>query len=90
MKALVIYGTRWGGTVGVAEKIAGALRQQEYVVDVCDARKAPSNIDLNDLAVVGSGVRADKWTDEALWFLEKKRCQTPTQENGSFRKLPNG
>lgn len=71
MKALVVYGTRWGGTVGVAEKIGDSLREANYTVDVVDARRNPSKADLYDLVVVGSGIRADSWTKEALHFLKK-------------------
>jgi len=75
MKALVVYGTRWGGTVGVAEKIGDSLREANYTVDVVDAKKKPPRVDPYDLVVVGSGVRADSWTKEALKFL-KKRSRT--------------
>jgi menaquinone-dependent protoporphyrinogen oxidase len=71
MKALVVYGTRWGGTVGVAEKIGDSLREANYTVDVVDARRNPSKADLYDLVVVGSGIRADSWTKEALQFLKE-------------------
>lgn len=75
MKALVVYDTRWGGTVGVAKKIGDSLREANYTVDVVDARRNPSSVDLYDLVVVGSGIRADSWTKEALKFL-KKRSRT--------------
>lgn len=71
MKGLVVYGTRWGGTVGVAEKIAATLKKVEYAVDVVDARRNPPNMDAYELVIVGSGIRADKWTAETLRFLEK-------------------
>jgi len=71
METLVVYGTRWGGTVDVAEKIADALRQADCAVDVVDARKSPKSIDAYDLVIVGSGIRADQWTKESLNFLEK-------------------
>jgi menaquinone-dependent protoporphyrinogen oxidase len=71
MKALVVYGTRWGGTMGVAEKIGDSLRGADYTVDVVDAKKNPPRVDPYDLVVVGSGVRADSWTKEALKFLKK-------------------
>ena len=34
MKALVLYGSRWGGTVGVAKKIGDVLKEEGYNVDV--------------------------------------------------------
>ena len=71
MKALVVYGTRWGGTVSVAEKIGDSLRKANYAVDVVDAKKNTLTVDPYDLIVVGSGVRADKWTKETLRFLKE-------------------
>ena len=71
MKALVVYGTRWGGTVGVAEKIGESLREANYTVDVVDAKKNQPTVDPYDLVVVGSGIRADKWTNGTLKFLTK-------------------
>jgi menaquinone-dependent protoporphyrinogen oxidase len=70
MKALVIYGTRWGGAVGVAEKIGEILREEGYDVDVIDARKSPLTLSSYGLFIVGSGIRAGKWTKE-MSFLEE-------------------
>ena len=66
----MIYGTRWGGTVGVAEKIGASVREANYTVDVVDAKKKPPAVDPYDLVIVGSGVRADKWTKGTLQFLK--------------------
>jgi menaquinone-dependent protoporphyrinogen oxidase len=71
MKALVVYGTRWGGTVGVAEKIGDSLREANYTVNVVEAKKNQPTVDPYDLVVVGSGIRADKWTNDTLKFLTK-------------------
>jgi menaquinone-dependent protoporphyrinogen oxidase len=71
MKALVVYGTRWGGTVSVAKKIGGTLKEANCTVDVVDAKTKPPTVDNYDLVVVGSGLRADKWTKETLRFLKE-------------------
>jgi menaquinone-dependent protoporphyrinogen oxidase len=71
MKALVIYGTRWGGTTGIGEKIGDTLKKEGYVVDVLDSKHSPQSISLYDLVIVGSGIRADKWTKETLSFIKK-------------------
>lgn len=84
MKALVVYGTRWGGTVGVAEKIGDSLRKAGYTVDVVDAKKKPPRADLYDLVVVGSGIRADSWTREALKFLGKNACILEDKKTALF------
>jgi menaquinone-dependent protoporphyrinogen oxidase len=71
MKALVIYGTRWGGTTGIAKKIGDTLKKEGYIVDVLDAKLSPQSISIYDLVIIGSGIRADKWTKETLFFLEE-------------------
>ena len=71
MRAIVIYGTRWGGTVNIAEKIGSVLTDEGYSVDVFDAKKNPQKVDQYDLFIIGSGIRADKWTREVLNFIEK-------------------
>lgn len=71
MKALVFFGTRWGGTVDIAQSIGEALKKSEYNVDVIDARKKSPGIEGYDLIIIGSGIRADKWTRETMKFLEK-------------------
>jgi menaquinone-dependent protoporphyrinogen oxidase len=71
LKALVVYGTRWGGTVEVAQTIGKALTDEGNAVDVVDAKKAPANIEGYDSVLIGSGLRADKWTKESVEFIEK-------------------
>jgi menaquinone-dependent protoporphyrinogen oxidase len=65
-----MYGTRWGGTVGVAEKISETLREEGYAVDVVDAKMNPPGIDPYDLVIVGSSISANKWVREAEGFLK--------------------
>jgi menaquinone-dependent protoporphyrinogen oxidase len=84
MKALVIYGTRWGGTIGVAEKIGDTLKKEGYIVDVLDAKLSPQSIYLYDLVIVGSGIRADKWTKETLNFIEKNSELLTTKKIAMF------
>ncbi len=68
MNVLVIYGSRWGGTVEVAKKIGQTLLQEGCTVEVLNAKKNPKELDSYDLFVIGSGMRADKWTKEAMEF----------------------
>lgn len=71
MKAIVVYGTRWGGTAGVAERIGDTLRREGYTVDVVDAKDHPLSPDAYDLVVVGSGISAGRWTNEAAGYLKR-------------------
>ncbi len=71
VKALIIYGSRWGGTAEIAEKIGETLAQESFDVDVVNAKKKKPPLDPYDLIIVGSGIRADKWTKQAINFLKK-------------------
>lgn len=84
MRALVIYGSRWGGTVAVAEKICETLKSQGLAVDVVNAKKPPSVLAPYDLFIVGSGMRADKWTKETMAFLEKNASLLRTKKTALF------
>jgi menaquinone-dependent protoporphyrinogen oxidase len=84
MNVLLIYGTRWGSTVEVAEKIGATLKDEGCTVDVVDAKRSPQNIDSYDLIIVGSGMRADKWTKETLDFLEKNAVSLRAKKTALF------
>ena len=72
MKALVIYGTRWGGTVKIAESIEQVLTKEGFDVDIIDAKKKRKILSSSyELFIVGSGIRADKWTKETINFLQE-------------------
>jgi menaquinone-dependent protoporphyrinogen oxidase len=71
VKVLVIYGSRWGSTAEVAKKIGLTLTQEGCIVEVINAKKNPKKLEPYDLIIIGSGMRADKWTKETLVFLEK-------------------
>ncbi|HEX7482389.1 MAG TPA: flavodoxin domain-containing protein, partial [Candidatus Bathyarchaeia archaeon] len=75
---------RWGGTTGIAEKIGDTLKKEGYIVDVLDAELRPRSISLYDLVIVGSGIRADKWTKETLNFIEKNAELLKTKRTAMF------
>ena len=84
MKALVLYGSRWGGTVAVAQRIGRSLSEEGLTVSVLDAKKTPKNPEVFDLFVIGSGMRADKWTKETLDFMEKNSKLLQTKKTALF------
>jgi menaquinone-dependent protoporphyrinogen IX oxidase len=84
MKALVLYGTRWGGTVKIAEKIGCTLKSEGYHVDVVNAKQSIHNVNVYDLVVIGSGIRADKWTKETINFIEKNKSILKTKKTALF------
>lgn len=71
-RILVVYGSRHGGTRGIAERIGETLRSRGLdaavtaagLVDDRDVRTA-------DAFVVGSGVYMGSWLDEALDFMRR-------------------
>jgi menaquinone-dependent protoporphyrinogen oxidase len=72
IKALVVYGTRYGATANTAEVIADTLRQDGLEVKVVDAKKEKvQSISEFDLIIVGSGIQMGRWTKEPEDFLEK-------------------
>lgn len=84
LNVLVLYGSRWGGTEKVAQTIADAIKKEGNSVDVFDAKKSPQTIDTYDLVIVGSGLRADKWTKESLEFLEKNAATLKNKKTALF------
>ena len=72
IKALVVYGTRYGATADTTEVIAGVLRQEGFEVRVVDAKKDKvQSISEFGLVIVGSGIKMGKWTKEPEKFLVK-------------------
>lgn len=84
MRALVLYGSRWGGTVGVAQRIGQTLSEEGLIVDVVDAKNSPKNPEVYNLVIIGSGMRADKWTKETLGFMEKNSKLLQTKKIALF------
>lgn len=74
MKALVVYGTRYGTAAEIAEEITKVLKDEHLDVDLVNA-KGLKNCDISpyDLLVVGSGIKMNKWTKESMNFLKKNR-----------------
>jgi menaquinone-dependent protoporphyrinogen oxidase len=71
LNAIVVYGTRWGGTEKVAQTISKALFDEGFTVEVRDAKKAPTNVEGYDLVVIGSGLSSDRWTKDSVGFIER-------------------
>jgi menaquinone-dependent protoporphyrinogen oxidase len=71
VKALVVYGTRYGATADTSELIADILRQEGYEVRVVNAKDEKiKSIRDYELIIVGSGIRMGRWTKEPEKFLE--------------------
>ncbi|WP_048190993.1 flavodoxin domain-containing protein [Methanobacterium sp. SMA-27] len=74
MKALIIYGTRYGTATGIAEEISKVLKEENVDVDLENAReKKELDVTSYDLVVVGSGIKMGKWTKATMNFLKKNK-----------------
>jgi menaquinone-dependent protoporphyrinogen oxidase len=88
-KVLVVYGTRHGGTRGIAERIGEVLRSEgvEAVVAAAD-RVASDDVRTADAFVVGSGVYMGRWLKEPLEFLVREQHRLSTRPTWLFSSGP--
>jgi menaquinone-dependent protoporphyrinogen oxidase len=72
MKTLLVYGTRYGATVGTSEEIGKILRTEGFDVKVVNTKEEKvKDISTYELLIVGSGVQFGRWTDEIEEFIKK-------------------
>jgi menaquinone-dependent protoporphyrinogen oxidase len=69
-KVLVAYGSKMGGTAGIAERVAETLKGRGHQVTLAPAGKAPRRMAW-DAAVVGSGLYAGHWRRDAVRLLKR-------------------
>jgi menaquinone-dependent protoporphyrinogen oxidase len=72
MRVLVTYGSKMGGTAGLADMVGDALRQHGYDVDVAPADTMPSPAGY-DAAVIGGALYAARWHRDARRFVARNR-----------------
>lgn len=74
MKALVVYGTRYGTAAEIAEEIARFIKEEGIEVDLVDVRGIKDcDVSPYDLVIAGSGIKMGKWTKKSIKFLEKNK-----------------
>jgi menaquinone-dependent protoporphyrinogen oxidase len=72
VKALIVFGTRYGATAGTSEEIAKVLREEGFDITVTNTKSEKiKDISEYELIIVGSGMQMGKWTSEAEDFLKK-------------------
>lgn len=70
---LVAYGTRRGGTQGIAEAIAGGLRAEGLDVD-CARAQDVDDLASYDAVVLGGALYFGRWVHEARRFARRHRA----------------
>jgi len=74
LKTLIAFGTRYGATAEVAEKIAKILKEDfKLNVDVINLEHRfikEKELDEYQNIIIGSGIKVGKWTNRAKKFLK--------------------
>ncbi len=74
MKALVVYGSRYGTAAEIAQEIARVIEEEGVDVDLKEDKNV-KKLDPYpyDLIIVGSGIKMGKWTKDSIKFLKKNK-----------------
>lgn len=70
MRVLVAYGSKRGGTAGIAKNIGGALRSVGLEADVKPADQV-EELSLYDAVIVGGALYANRWHRDARQFVKR-------------------
>jgi menaquinone-dependent protoporphyrinogen oxidase len=85
MKALIVYGTRYGTAAEIAEEIGKVIESEGLEVDLVDSRSLKDcDVSIYDLVIVGSGIKIGKWTKGSLKFLEKNKSALSNKKVALF------
>lgn len=87
MRALIAYGSKMGGTQGLAEMVARALERHVYTVDVRPAADVRSTAGY-DLVVIGGALYAGRWHSDAVRFVRRYRRSLRSTEVWFFSSGP--
>lgn len=79
MRVLIAYGSKRGGTQGLAEMVADSLRAEGHTVEVRRASEA-SQLEGYDAVIVGGALYALRWHKDARRFVRHHADE--------LRKLP--
>lgn len=86
-KVLVVYGSRHGGTRGIAERIGDVLRANKLDAEVAAADRSV-DVHVADAVVVGSGVYMGSWLNDPIEFIEHNQAALATRPLWLFSSGP--
>ncbi len=98
MSTLVAYGSKRGGTRGLAEMVGQALREEGFTVDVLPAGAVPG-VDGYDAVIVGGALYAFRWHRAARRFVKRHAARLrqrpvyffssgPLDDSASCKEIP--
>ena len=88
-KVLVTYGTKYGATAEIAERIGEVLRQAGLQTDVLPADRV-GDLSGYGAVVLGSGVYIGQWRKEAAKFLKANEAVLAEKPVWLFSSGPTG
>jgi menaquinone-dependent protoporphyrinogen oxidase len=89
MRILVAYGSRYGATKGIAERIGEKLRTAGHDADVRPAKLA-GGLTAYDAFVIGSAAYLGRWLKEAAEFVRRNRVVLADRPLWLFSSGPLG
>ena len=89
MQILVVYASKHGATMGIAERIAQTLEQRGFDVTLKPASDV-GPVDRYDAFVIGSAAYMGGWMGEATTFVRRHRDVLSTKPVWTFSSGPTG
>ena len=87
MRSLVAYGSKMGGTQGLAEMVAAALKDEGFEVKLAPAGTVDT-VDNYDVVVVGGALYAMRWHKDARRFVKRHRAALQDKKVWMFSSGP--
>jgi menaquinone-dependent protoporphyrinogen oxidase len=79
LKTLIAYGTRYGATQGIAERMSEWLQENDIDSDIINVKKDPwPELSGYNGLILGSGIKIGQWTKEMKNFMKKKKDEINT------------
>lgn len=89
MRVLVTAASKHGATTEIAEAIATALRERGLTVDLTPPAEVAA-VEPYDAVILGSGVYAGRWVEEARTFVDRQADSLATRPVWLFSSGPLG
>lgn len=87
-KVLIAYGSRFGCTEEVSQKIGNILQEEGIEYELVNLRKTQSKnwpkLDQFDGILIGSGIKISRWTKEPKSFMKKHKDVLNSKKIGIF------
>ncbi len=87
MRILVTFGSKLGGTAGIADTIALRLRAEGHDVDVIPAKER-AHADNYGAVIIGGALYANRWHKDARRFVAKNRADLSVRPVWLFSSGP--